>query len=355
MKILKIIITLVVVGAFAAFTFIKLRSNKNELNSEVYKADSTRSVLITWEKVERKLTTPNFTFLGSFEPYKEVQVLPERGGKVTTIGIELGDYVTKGKLIAHLDNEEMQLQIADNQTQYEDALRTFERNKILASGEAVTKTAFEKSELAVKGLQNRIDVLKKQMTYMNIYAPMSGYISSKSFELGSIISPGMPIAMITDIGSVKLNILIPENAVTQFKEGNTINASCDAYPDRPLSGVVEFISVKADDSKNFLVKIKVANASSSNLIRAGMFGKAYFKSKQPINAMVISRNAIVGSTKNPQVYVVQNGIAMLRNITLGQIFENNIEVLNGLSEGDLIANSGLVNLGDGIKVSEAGK
>jgi RND family efflux transporter MFP subunit len=355
MKILKIIITLAVIGAFAAFTFVKLRNNKSELNNEVYKADSTRSVLITWEKVERKLTTPNFTFLGSFEPYKEVQVLPERGGKVTTIGIELGDYVTKGKLIAHLDNEEMQLQIADNQTQYDDALRTYERNKILASGEAVTKTAFEKSELAVKGLQNRIDVLKKQMTYMNIYAPMSGFISSKSFELGSIVSPGMPIAMITDIGSVNLNILVPENAVTQFKEGNTINVSCDAYPDRQIVGTVAFISVKADDSKNFLVKIKVANASSANLIRAGMFGKAYFKSKQPINALIISRNAIVGSTKNPQVYVIQNGTAVLRSITLGQIFETNIEVIGGLSEGDLVANSGLVNLGDGIRVAEAGK
>jgi multidrug efflux pump subunit AcrA (membrane-fusion protein) len=180
MKILKIILTLTIIGGFSAFTFFKLRSNKNELNSQVYKSDTTRAVLITWEKAEKKLTTPNFTFLGSFEPYKEVQVLPERGGKVTTIGIELGDYVTKGKLIAHLDNEEMQLQIADNQTQYDDALRTYERNKILASGEAVTKTAFEKSELAVKGLQNRIDVLKKQMTYMNIYAPMSGFISSKS-------------------------------------------------------------------------------------------------------------------------------------------------------------------------------
>ncbi|TAF71862.1 MAG: efflux RND transporter periplasmic adaptor subunit [Bacteroidetes bacterium] len=151
-------------------------------------------------------------FAGSFEPNKEVQVLPERSGKVTSIGIELGDYVSKGKLIAHLDNEELTLNLANNQTLYEDALRTYERNKILASGEALTKNALEKAELSVKTFKNSIDVLKKQMTYMDIYAPMSGYITSKNFELGSIISPGMPIAMITDIGAVKLNILVPENA-----------------------------------------------------------------------------------------------------------------------------------------------
>jgi hypothetical protein len=103
-----------------------------------------------------------------------------------------------------------------------------------------------------------------------------------------------------------------------------------------------------------IVKIKVSN-SASNIIRAGMFGKAYFKSKQPINALIVSRNAIAGSTKNPQIYVIENGKAVLRNVTLGQILENEIEVVGGLTDGELVANSGLVNLADGIKVAQAGK
>jgi RND family efflux transporter MFP subunit len=354
MKKSSIIILISIICAFATFTFLKLRNNKKELNDEVYKADTTRAVFITWERVGKRMINPSFTFSGSYEPNKEVQVLPERGGKVTSIGIELGDYVIKGKLIAHLDNDELSLSLANIQTLYDDALRTYERNKILASGEALTKTAFEKSELAVKGFKNSIDVLKKQMTYMNIYAPMNGYITAKSFESGSIIAPGMPIAMITDIGSVKLNILVPENAVTQFKVGSSINVSCDAYTDRQLKGIVDYIAIKADDSKNFLVKIKVAN-NSSNLIRGGMFGKAYFKSVHPINTITVSRNAIVGSTKKPQLYLVKNGVAVLSNVVLGQILEDQIEIVNGLSEGDLVANSGLVNLANGIKVVQSSK
>jgi RND family efflux transporter MFP subunit len=354
MKKSSIIIVISIICAFVTFTFLKLTANKKELNREVYKSDTTRAVFITWEKVEKKTINPTFTFSGSYEPHKEVQVLPERGGKVTAMNIELGDYITKGKLIAHLDNDELQLQLVDTQTQYEDAMRTFERNKVLSAGEALTKTAFEKSELAVKGLQNRMDVLKKQMTYMNIYAPMSGYVTAKSFELGSIISLNMPIAMITDIGSVKLNILVPENAVIQFKTGSSINVSCDAYADRQLKGIVEYISVKADDSKNFLVKIKVAN-NAANLIRGGMFGKAYFKSAQPINTITVTRNAVVGSTKKPQLYLIKNGVAVLTNVVLGQILDEQVEIINGLSEGDLVANSGLVNIADGIKVAQIHK
>jgi RND family efflux transporter MFP subunit len=354
MKKSSLVILISILCAFAIFTFLTLRNNKKELNEQVYRADSTQAVFITWEKVERKMINPSFTFSGSFEPNKEVQILPERSGKVTEVGIELGDFVTKGKLIAHLDNDELQLQLANNQTQYEDALRTFERNKVLASGEAVSKTAFEKSELALKGLQNAIDVLKKQMTYMNMYAPMSGYITSKNFELGSIVSPGMMIAMVTDIGFVKLNILVPENSIAQFKKGSTLAVSCDAYSGSQFTGVIDYIAVKADDSKNFLVKVKVAN-TSSNLIRAGMFGKAYFKSTQTSNTLAVSRTAIAGSTKNPQVYIIKNNVAMLTNVTLGQILEDQVEVVKGLSEGDLVANSGLVNLADGLKVAQVSK
>jgi hypothetical protein len=69
----------------------------------------------------------------------------------------------------------------------------------------------------------------------------------------------------------------------------------------------------------------------------------------------VSRTAIAGSTKNPQVYIIKNNVAMLTNVTLGQILEDQVEVVKGLSEGDLVANSGLVNLADGLKVAQVSK
>lgn len=354
MKKSTIVIAISIVCAFGIFTFLTLRKNKEDLTKRVYRADTNKAVFITWEQVKKKQITPAYTFTGSFEPNKEVQILPERGGKLVESKVELGDFVSKGKLIARLDNEELELQLEDLQTKFEDASRTFERNKVLVGGEALTKNAFEKSELALKGLQNSMAVVKKQMTYLNIFAPLSGYITSKNFEVGSIVSPGIPIALITDIGIVKLSILVPENAVTQFKEGAPIQVSCDAYPGRAFNGTVDYIAVKADDSKNFIIKIKVSNSATAP-VRAGMFGKAYFKSTSPINTLIISRSAIVGTTKQPQVYVIENGVATLKNITLGRIIADDIEVLEGLSEGDLVANSGLVNLSNGIRVAQAGK
>jgi RND family efflux transporter MFP subunit len=345
------IIIVSIIVAFILFVAFKLVNNKKELNEEIYKSDASKEISITWEAVKNEKILPSYTFSGSFEPLKEVQILPERSGKVTKINIDLGDYVSKGTLIATLDSEEMRLSLADNQTIYNDALVSFERNKALSAGEAITKNAFEKSELALKGAKNRIDIIKKQMSYLSIYAPSNGYITSKTFEFGSIVSPGMPIAMITDISSVKLNIQVPENTVTQFKSGSSIEVSCDALMAKKFNGIVDYVSVKADDSKNFMVKIKVPN-TTTNPIRSGMFGKAYFKTTQPISALMVSRNAIVGSTKNPQVYIIKNGTAILSNIAIGRILDDKIEVITGLTEGDLVANSGLVNLSNGVKVKQ---
>jgi RND family efflux transporter MFP subunit len=343
------IITALILLAIFIFIAFKLISNKKELNDEVYKADVNKPIIVSLEKVSTTSVNPSYSFSGSFEPNKEVQVLPERSGRVTATNIELGDYVKKGSLIAKLDNNELQLQLSNSQTQLNDATRDYERNKVLLEGEAVTKNTFDKSELAYKAAKNGIAILRKQMTYLNVYAAIDGYVTFKNFEKGSIISPGQPIATITDIAAVKLVILIPENAVSEFKEGMLIAVFPDAFPDKELNGKVEYIAVKADDSKNFTVKITVPNGEK--LIRSGMFGKATFQSTKATKAMLISRNALIGSAKQPQVYVIKNNKATIRNVVLGRTFDNAIEVLSGLTEGEIIANGGLVNLFNGALVT----
>lgn len=348
MKKTTIIVSIVVLAAVLFIAF-KLIANKKELNNEVYKADVNKPIIISSEKVTTSSVNPNYSFSGSFDANREVQVIPERSGRVTSKNIELGDYVAKGQIILKMDNDELQLQLNNSQTQFNDASRDYERNKVLLQGEAVTKYAFDKSELAYKSAKNGIDILKKQMTYMNVHAAMNGYITYKNFEIGSIIAPGQPIATITDISSVKLIIVVPENAISEFKEGMTISVYPDAFADKELKGKVDYIAVKADDSKNFTVKITVQNGSK--LIRSGMFGKATFNSLKATNAIMIDRNAIIGSAKQPQVYVIQNNKAIIRDVVLGRSLDNAIEVVSGLTTGDEVANSGLVNLFNGALVT----
>lgn len=276
--------------------------------------------------------------------------MPERGGKISKSFVEMGDYVTKGKPIAHIDNDELLLSLEDAQTQYNDALKDFQRYKELAGSEAVSQNVFDKAELALKGTKNGLDIIKKQLTYMDISAPMNGFITYKNFEQGAVISPAMPIATITDISSVKLLILVPENAIARFKLKQQIEITCGAYSGKSYSGYVEYIAIKGDEAKNFVVKIKVIN-NQEEPIRAGMFGKANLNISLD-NALLINREAVVGSTRQPQVYAAENGKATLKNVSLGNVYDNKIEILSGLEPGNTIITSGIINLYNGARVSQ---
>jgi len=350
MKRKPIIIAITVAVLIAVFALAKLASNANEMNEIIYKADTSSSVFVSMEILAPQKNETGLIYEGSFEANKEIQIIPERGGKITKSFVELGDYRSKGAPIAHIDNDELLLQLNDSQTQYDDALKNYNRYKDLAGSEAVSQNVLEKAELGLKGTKNRLDVIKKQLSYMDINAPMNGYISYKNFEQGAVVSPGMPIAAITDISSVKLLILVPENAIARFKLSQKLAITCDAYPEKTYSGSVEYIAIKADDAKNFVVKIKVENAGNEP-IRAGMFGKAQLKVDID-NALMIQREAIVGSTKQPQVYAVENGKATLKNISLGNVYDDKVEVLSGLDSGNTIITSGIINLYDGARVSQ---
>ncbi|NJO87925.1 MAG: efflux RND transporter periplasmic adaptor subunit [Chloroflexia bacterium] len=350
MKKRTLIISVSVVVIIAAIASAKLISNAKEMDKNIYKPDTTSAVFVSMELLTSQKINTALTYEGSFEANKEIQIMPERGGKVTKSYVELGDYITKGSPIAHIDNDELLLQLEDAQTQYNDALRDYNRYKELAGSEAVSQNVFDKAELALKGTKNGLDIIKKQLSYMNINAPMNGYITYKNFEQGAVISPAMPIASITDISLVKLSTLVPENAIARFKLKQQLAVTCDAYPDKNYTGIVEYIAMKADEAKNFVVKIKVANETNEP-IRAGMFGKARL-SINVENALLINRDAVVGSTKQPQVYVVEDGKAKLKNVSLGNVYNDKIEVLSGLTTGNQVITSGIINLFDGAKVAQ---
>ena len=85
-------------------------------------------------------------------------------------------------------------------------------------------------------------------------------------------------------------------------------------------------------------------------LKSGMFGKVSFKEKSGESRLVVSRDALVGSIKNPQVFVVENGVVHLRNITIGNVYDTNLEVMGGLRSGDKVVVNGQNNLDENTAV-----
>ena len=345
----KTVLTLVIVGALVTAVAFKLTSNKEELSEKIYQPDVNTAVMVQVDSVKMARFDQSVTFTGSFAPNREVTLGAETTGKVIKVNIQEGSRVAAGSVIAQLDSDLLKAQLQSAQASYDRAINTLTRYQQAVSG--VTQLQIDNAKTDVLTAKAQIDQLKKQINQHSIHAPFGGVITTRNFDLGAIVSPGMLMATLIDISSLKLEINVPEKNIAQFKTGQIIEVTSDVYPGTKFKGTVEMIGSNADASHNFMVKVRVANSNAA--LRSGMYGTVALTNTLSADALTVPRSAIIGSSAKPQVYVIENNVAKIRDIHMGSGNENRVQITNGLAAGDLVVSGGLVNLNNGSRVSIA--
>jgi RND family efflux transporter MFP subunit len=122
------------------------------------------------------------------------------------------------------------------------------------------------------------------------------------------------------------------------------------YPDAKFQGKVSMIGAQGDDAHNYPVEITVQN-TASNPLKAGMYGSVANSHELKGESLAVPRQAILGSAKDPQVYVVENGKAVLKNVAIGVATNEFYEITKGLKAGDQVVTSGQINLQNGTLVT----
>lgn len=351
MKLNKTVIISVIV-AFAAVGFVgyKLTQNKETVQSRIKANDPSKQSLVKTYVVEESAFTEHVNAIGTFLPIKEVTVMSQANGEVQQINFELGSQVKAGQVLVTVDKAILQAQYDAAVANYENAKSNLDRYEKASKSEGIPQIQLDQSRLAVKSAESQMKVLAKQLNNTTITAPFSGVVTEKNIEMGSTLGAGGKIATITDVSTLKLNVLIPEKDVVTFKEGQNIDITCDLYPGKKLNGKITMVGVKGDRAHNYPVQIEVKNDAETPL-KAGMYGSIATSNSN--NALLVPKTALVGSEKSPQVYIVEDGKAMLRDIRITSSNNEFYTVSSGLKKGDAVVVSGQINLDNATPVSIA--
>jgi RND family efflux transporter MFP subunit len=224
-----------------------------------------------------------------------------------------------------------------------------ERYQTLRKGDAVTETQLRDMKMAFENAKIQLENAKKQLDDTKIVAPFSGYITSKNTELGAFVGTGTPIASIADISQLKVMLSVSESNVYQLQKGQTVNVGTDIYPDMKYKGSITNISPKGSNTHTYPIEIMIAN-NSKNPLKAGTYVNVRVDLGKDGKFLMIPRDAIVSSVKDPSVYVVNNGVAQLTKISTGQNHDAYLAVTSGLKSGDQVVTNGQINLTDGVNV-----
>lgn len=345
----KRIIGIVLGIALIAVVVIRLKSNKERTQEKVYIADKNEKIPVTAKTVFMESVDGNATFSGTFEPDKETKVSAESQGKINNVLVDVGDIVKKGQTLIQLDNSLLKLQLQAVEVQIDGLEADVKRFTILAKADAVQGIQLEKAELGLRTARVQKATVQEQINKTLIKAPFDGIVTGKLTEEGAFAAPGVPLLQITAISKLRFTVNIPENDLAAFDKNGKYAITADAYPDLQLSGKIALIGSKANMGSSFPVQFEILNTKDLK-IKAGMFGKVHVKGSDEEKGLVIPSSALLGSSTQPQVYVVKNGKAILTNVTVSKRFKNKVLIATGLKVGDVVVIGGLINLFDKANV-----
>ncbi|MBF4515091.1 efflux RND transporter periplasmic adaptor subunit [Flavobacterium sp. ANB] len=349
----KTIITIVIIIAALGLIGYVLTKNKekNKAKTDIV-AEKNAAVSVKVSPVKTEEVSLDFVANGNFQPIQELTFSAEKSGKVISVLAKEGDYVRVGQTLLTVRGDVINVSAQQAQAVYQNAKSDYSRYENAFKTGGVTKQQLDQAKLALTNAESSLKQANINVGDTKVKAPINGFINKKYIEPGSILA-GMPATALFDIVNVsklKLVVTVNENQVASLKVGNNINVTASVYPDKNFSGKITFIASKADESLNFPVEIEIAN-NSNNDLKAGMYGTANFGSKQQKqNLMVVPRNAFVGSVNSNEIFVVEKGIAKLRKVTAGRILGDQVEIINGLSDGETVIVTGQINLQDGNTV-----
>jgi membrane fusion protein (multidrug efflux system) len=349
----KTIITIVIIIAALALIGFVLNKNKKENKEKTdIVAEKNAAVSVKVAAVKTEEVALDFVANGNFQPTQELTFSAEKSGKVISVLVKEGDYVKVGQTLLTMRGDIIDVNAQQAQAVYQNAKSDYSRYENAFKTGGVTKQQLDQARLALTNAESSLKQARINVGDTRVKAPINGFINKKYIEPGSILT-GMPATALFDIVNVsklKLVVTVNENQVASLKKGQVINVTASVYPDKTFSGKITFIAAKADESLSFPVEIEITN-NVSNDLKAGMYGTANFASnQQKQNMMVVPRNAFVGSVSSNEIFVVANGIAKLRKVTAGRILGDQVEVINGLTDGETVVVTGQINLQDGNTV-----
>ncbi len=347
---MKKVWSIIAVLALIAVIVVILVINKNRSSEQTQIASgASASVTVGMIEVTEEMSDRSFVSNGSLEPFRELSFVSDVSGRVLQVFADEGAVVSKGKILVQVDDEMLKADFTASEAAY-NALKTdLERFTNANVNGGVTDQQLETIRTQFVAAESRYISSKRRLADARIKSPIAGSVIKRHVEVGTYLNPGARLFDIIDDSRLRAMCNVTERQVLLLKEGQNVTISCDAFPGEKYNGKITFVGSKADRSLNYPVETTVSGSDKKNL-KAGMYVTAYFDIESENKVIMIPRSAITGSVKNAKVYTVTDGKAAEREVTVGSMIGNKVEILDGLQAGDSIIVAGLINVSDGIMV-----
>ena len=307
-----------------------------------------RTVKVITEPVNLEPIVDRLQALGTARANESIDIRPRIASLVTRIDFIEGEYVEAGELLVELENSEIQAGLELARASLSESRSLYERSKALTSTQAISASNLEQLLAQVQVDEAQVRAASARLKNTRISAPFSGRVGLRQVSPGSFVDSSTVITTLDDVAIIKLDFNVPETFLTVLAVDMSISARSIVYPDDAFAGKVVSIDTRVDQtSRSVQVRALVDNADGR--LKPGMFMTVDLKREQG-QRLVAPEQAIVPEGSSQYVFVVNEGVAEKRAVTLGQRLPGRVVVESGLSPGEVIVTEGTQKIREGSRV-----
>ncbi len=292
---------------------------------------------------------------GDILPWEKVEIRTPVAGNVQSISFEEGSYIREGSLLVEIDSRTWKAQKKGMESRLSIARKDLERKKQLRSIEGSSQEEVDQAEALVSELEAQIEELAVRIDLATIRAPFSGRLGMRDFSPGAYLAQGDLVTSLVQDNQLRINFTVPARYATLFEPGIKINIISRSFPDTVTAQVYTSDPVIHQNTRTMQVRAKTDN--SNGALIPGDFATVITKAQINDNAILLPAETIIPELNSQVVYKVHQGKASKTTIETGTRTANRVHVLSGISVGDTIITTGLMEIRDGreIRVTSVNK
>ncbi|HEY1266512.1 MAG TPA: efflux RND transporter periplasmic adaptor subunit [Candidatus Binatia bacterium] len=293
---------------------------------------------------------------------RKAAVASKGTGQLVYLGVEEGDTVKKGQVIARLEDRDVMATLARakqnmrmSEADLHDAKQSLERQKILLKKNLVAQADYDAAEArynrvvaSIESARSAVKEAETAVEYTRIVAPFDGTVLNKNADVGEIVAPlagavssRAAVVTIADLSSLEVEADVAEANLTRVFSGQPCVVTLDAYPDRHYPAYVDKIVPTADRAKaTVMVKIKFKSYDSRVLpemsAKIGFLPKEAAAQVESAPVLAVPAAAVAERNGRQVVYEIRDGRAVELPVTLGSRVGSYAEIRSGIKAGDKV-------------------
>lgn len=314
-----------------------------------YDTQSDMSVAVETAEVQMAELETSVRAVGTLLAEASATLRPELPGQILAIHFSEGERLAKGAKLYSLEATVLEAEVNEARANAERSEAAFKRAQEMHAKQLISITDYDVARANYNVDVARLLSSSAKLSKTVIRTPFDGFVGLRKINIGDYATVGQELVDVVQLDPLRVDFSLPETLLPKVKPGQQIEVIVDAYPDEVFAGNITAIAPKSEVQGHSL-EVRASLPNGELKLRPGLFVRVKVSLGVKPNAVVIPEQAIWPIGQKKTVYVVVDGKAEQRIVTLGERRPGVVEVLSGLKVGEVIVTAGQMKLYDGAGV-----